>query len=357
MSIYKNTDLEFSLQQGTEKGGVNTNFYTEDKGSASIRIRLSSNGNYLDLTKIDLKPVLFLFHKDGSIFEIREFKDIIPDKGLIQYNVSDDVIKHAGKFEAKMLLKNNSQSFHVANFNFEIKDSGVEGIVAKEINVEIIEDTLRKIIEDEAIELLDDDFKSEVFDNFKTYVTENPEEFKGVQGLQGPQGVKGDKGDKGDKGEQGIQGLQGPQGEQGIQGIQGERGFEGPQGPQGEPGVTPNTTGWQKYKLTENDGTLSLTNMGKDLVAFQALSPGNYYMSNVPISSMGQTSTTGFVTVAWRDDATVKHITFRPYNSGQVFMMRYYNSWSEWTRIDGIDNIIVSSTQPSTAVVWFEVLD
>lgn len=53
MTINKNTDLEFSLQQGTEKGGVYTNFYTEDKGSASIRIRLSSNGYYLDLTKTD----------------------------------------------------------------------------------------------------------------------------------------------------------------------------------------------------------------------------------------------------------------------------------------------------------------
>ena len=94
MSIYKNTDLEFSLQQGTEKGGVYTNFYTEDKGSASIRIRLSSNEYYLDLTKTDLKPVLFLFHEDGSIFEIRDFINVMPDKGLIQYNLSDNVIAH-----------------------------------------------------------------------------------------------------------------------------------------------------------------------------------------------------------------------------------------------------------------------
>ena len=31
MTINKNTDLEFSLQEETEKGGVYTNFYTEDK--------------------------------------------------------------------------------------------------------------------------------------------------------------------------------------------------------------------------------------------------------------------------------------------------------------------------------------
>ena len=147
MTINKNTDLEFSLQQNTEKGGVYTNFYTEDKGSASIRIRLSSNGYYLDLTKTDLKPVLFLFHEDDSIFEIRDFINVMPDKGLIQYNLSDNVIAHAGKVKAKLFLKNTEQSVHVANFTFDIKDSGIEGAVEKEISVNLVDDAVRRIIE------------------------------------------------------------------------------------------------------------------------------------------------------------------------------------------------------------------
>ena len=148
MTINKNTDLEFSLQKGTEKGGVYTNFYTEDKGSASIRIRLSSNEYYLDLTKTDLKPVLFLFHEDGSIFEIKDFINVMPDKGLIQYNLSDNVIAHAGKVKAKLFLRNVEQSVHVANFTFDIKDSGIEGAVAKEISVNLVDDAVRRIIEE-----------------------------------------------------------------------------------------------------------------------------------------------------------------------------------------------------------------
>lgn len=147
MTINKNTDLEFSLQKGTEKGGVYTNFYTEDKGSASIRIRLSSNGYYLDLTKTDLKPVLFLFHEDGSIFEIRDFINVMPDKGLIQYNLSDNVIVHAGKVKAKLFLRNAEQSVHVANFTFDIKDSGIDDKVEKEISVNLVDDAVRRIIE------------------------------------------------------------------------------------------------------------------------------------------------------------------------------------------------------------------
>ena len=147
MTINKNIDLEFSLQKGTEKGGVYTNFYTEDKGSASIRIRLSSNEYFLDLTKTDLKPVLFLFHEDGSIFEIKDFINVMPDKGLIQYNLSDNVIAHAGKVKAKLFLKNTKQSVHVANFTFDIKDSGIEGAVAKEISVNLVDDAVKRIIE------------------------------------------------------------------------------------------------------------------------------------------------------------------------------------------------------------------
>ena len=206
MTINKNTDLEFSLQKGTEKGGVYTNFYTEDKGSASIRIRLSSNGYYLDLTKTDLKPVLFLFHEDGSIFEIKDFINVMLDKGLIQYNLSDNVIRHAGRVKAKLFLKNTEQSVHVANFTFDIKDSGIEGAVEKEISVNLVDDAVKRIMNEQ------------------------------------PEIYKGEKGDKGDTGPQGIQGKQGVKGEQGEQGIKGDKGEQGEQGPQGAKGDKGDTT-------------------------------------------------------------------------------------------------------------------
>src|SRR5699024_2188214 len=242
MSIYKNTDLEFSLQQGTEKGGVYTNFYTEDKGSASIRIRLSNNEYYLDLTKTDLKPVLFLFHEDDSIFEIKDFINVMPDKGLIQYNLSDNVIAHAGKVKAKLFLKNTKQSVHVANFTFDIKDSGIEGAVAKEISVNIVDDAVRRIVKENAMELLDDEYKEKINQDVVGYISSNPELYKGPkgdkgeQGPQGHRGLKGDTGEQGLQGPQGIRGPQGPKGDKGLKGDTGERGPQGMQGPRGEKG-------------------------------------------------------------------------------------------------------------------------
>lgn len=189
MTINKNTDLEFSIQQNTEKGGVYTNFYTEDKGSASIRIRLSSNGYYLDLTKTDLKPVLFLFHEDGSIFEIKDFMNVMPEQGLIQYNFSDNVIRHAGKVKAKVFLKNDTKSVHVANFTFDIKDSGIEGAVGKEIKVELLEDIVRNVMTDNAMGLLDDDYKEKINQDVVDYVASNPEKYKGPKGDKGDEGI------------------------------------------------------------------------------------------------------------------------------------------------------------------------
>ena len=256
MTINKNTDLEFSLQKGTEKGGVYTNFYTEDKGSASIRIRLSSNEYYLDLTKTDLKPVLFLFHDDGSIFEIRDFINVMPDKGLIQYNLSDNVIAHAGKVKAKLFLKNTEQSVHVANFTFDIKDSGIEEAVEKEISVNIVDDAVRRIVKENAIEILGDDFKDNVSVELKNHVNNNVETFKGPkgdkgeQGQRGPQGIKGDTGDTGQKGQDGAQGIQGPRGYQGPQGPKGDVGPIGPQGLQGVKG----DKGDSAFQLAVNNG-------------------------------------------------------------------------------------------------------
>lgn len=87
------------------------------------------------------------------------------------------------------------------------------------------------------------------------------------------------------------------------------------------------TETWQKFKITNDDGTVELKNVNNDLTTLQNLSPGNYYVSNMPIT--GATSTAGFLEKTERDEL-VKRITFKPYNSTQIWIMRFYNSWSDW---------------------------
>lgn len=207
MAIYKNKDITTNIE--SEKLSINnsnTSFYTEDKGSAALRIFIKYRDGAFNLNDTNLTPTLDLFHNDGSIWRDEPLEVIMADKGLLQYNIPDNVIAHAGLIKAKLFLRNAEQSVHVANFTFDIKDSGIEGAVEKEISVNLVENTIKKIINEQ------------------------------------PEIYKGEKGDKGDTGPQGIQGKQGVKGEQGEQGVKGDKGEQGERGPQGAKGDKGDTT-------------------------------------------------------------------------------------------------------------------
>ena len=237
MAIYKNKDIDVSVNvNSVDKGNIKANFYTEDKGTSSIRIYLNWNKNRINLNSINMQPQLDLFHSDGSIFMDEKVDIILAEQGLIQYKITDQVIKHPGTVNAKLFLKNEKESIHVANFSFNIKDSGITDAVDKEITVNLVDDSVRRIIQENAIELLGDGFKDDVSVELKNYVNDNVETFKGPKGDEGKQGQRGPQGVKGDTGEQGVQGVQGPKGEKGTDGINGARGPKGDKGDAGPKG-------------------------------------------------------------------------------------------------------------------------
>ena len=107
---------------------------------------------------------------------------------------------------------------------------------------------------------------------------------------------------------------------------------------------------WQKYKLADDSGVLPIVNLKGDLAALQALPSGFYYRSFVPITGMGQTSSTGFVTVWESNGGSVKNISFKPYNSTQEFIMRYYNEWTGWeNKFDGLEKSIDAQSKANVA--------
>ncbi|MEY9140899.1 BppU family phage baseplate upper protein [Mammaliicoccus lentus] len=88
---------------------------------------------------------------------------------------------------------------------------------------------------------------------------------------------------------------------------------------------------WQKYVLTDENGRHFTTPMSNDINKLHALEPGNYYATSVPISNASSTS--GFISVSFSGSGTVKHIVFKPYNSTQIYLKRFYNEWSDWERV------------------------
>lgn len=238
--VNKNQDVNANINvRGVDLGDIGARFYTEDEQTASIRIFVKWNDKPVNLNLVNMRPVLNLYLQDGSIFEDETLQIVMPESGVIQYNVPVNVIKHVGKVNAKLFLVNENESIHAVNFSFNIIDSGVEGPVRKELSFNLVDDAIRRIIKESTLSLLDDTFKADVNEALKAYVMANPDVFKGPKGDTGEQGIQGVKGDMGPVGPQGYKGQKGDTGEQGPQGFvgpRGERGLQGPAGPQGERG-------------------------------------------------------------------------------------------------------------------------
>lgn len=97
------------------------------------------------------------------------------------------------------------------------------------------------------------------------------------------------------------------------------------------------TSNWQKYKITTDEGAHKTVSLANDYDMLHALEPGFHYTTSTPID-LPVTSTAGFTEVSIRSDYdNLKHIRFRPYNSNQEFVKRYYNEWNEWEPIDGTE--------------------
>lgn len=148
MTTYKYKDINTSVDKDKtiiEDNG--TTFYTEDKGTTALRLFIKWREQPFNLDNTTMKPTLDLFHSDGSIWRNEPLEVINTESGLVQYKIPNNVIAHAGNVMAKLFLKNTDESVHVANFDFVIKDSGVEGAIEKEISVNLVDDAVRRIIE------------------------------------------------------------------------------------------------------------------------------------------------------------------------------------------------------------------
>ena len=220
MRVWKNQDYILETNNSNVKTGKEpSKFYTEDKNSASIRLFVNWHDRPVNFSNTNLKPVLDLFHSDGSIWLDEELNIVIAEEGIVQYKIPENVIAHAGTIKAKLFLRDDKQSVHVANFKFNITSSGVEDSIAKEISVNIVDDAVRRIVKENAIELLGSDFEERLNRDVVNHLESNPELFKGEQGPQGIQGEKGDTGSQGIQGEKGEKGDKGDKGKDGQDGV------------------------------------------------------------------------------------------------------------------------------------------
>ena len=132
--IYKTKEIETNInERGVNLGNVDVTLYTMDKDTAAFKIYLKREVNYgnekvydsVNLYTADMTPRIDIVAADGSVFSNEPIDIVIPESGVIQYIVSDYVIRHAGKMDVYIYLENKSESVQVANFYFYIEEDGV----------------------------------------------------------------------------------------------------------------------------------------------------------------------------------------------------------------------------------------
>lgn len=313
--IIKMTDVETHINpRNVDIGDIGSRFYTEDENTAFIRIRINYNDSPVDLTKTDMKPKLDLFMEDGSVFIDETIAVLIPESGLIQYDIPSNVIKHIGKVNCKLFMDSPEHSIHVANFSFGIVDSGVEKVVSKEISLNLVKDTVKQIMSEDLTDLLDTEFKDKLTGDLQYYLSSHNEEFKGPKGEQGAQGLQGEVGPQGAQGIPGEKGGVGPQGLQGPKGDTGEKGkpFEykdftteqlnNLKGPKGDPFKYTDFTQSQLDALKGPKGDVNISDTG--WIPLTLLN--NIQNSTQPNFSFGQVTSYRIVTIG-----TIKSVTVR----------------------------------------------
>ena len=335
--IIKMGEVETHINpRNVDIGDIGSRFYTEDENTAFIRIRINYNGSPVDLTKTDMKPKLDLFMEDGSVFIDETIEVLIPEIGLIKYDIPSNVIKHIGKVNCKLFMDSLEHSVHVANFSFSIVDSGVEKVVSKEISLNLVKDTVKQIMSEDLTELLDTEFKDKLTGDLQYYLSSHNEEFKGPKGDEGPQGEQGPQGLQGEVGPQGAQGIAGEKGDVGPKGDKGDKGLQGEQGLPGKTPTLPDFSNWQQYKLTNDDGTLNsitaevdMNMMTSDIFTRTSFN----YCSNIKNAPNGGTNK-GYINVYIQSD-TIGYAFYKDYNSSSIYTnYKYGKNWEGWILIN-----------------------
>ncbi|WP_145463963.1 M14 family zinc carboxypeptidase [Staphylococcus hominis] len=184
--IYKTKEIETNInERGVNLGNVDVTLYTMDKGSAAFKIYLKREVDYanekiydpVNLYTSDMTPRIDIVAADGSVFSNEPVDIVIPENGVIQYIVSDYVIRHAGKMDVYIYLENKSESVQVSNFYFYIEEDGVARRLGKEITGNRLEDIAKNVMSGQLMELLSEDFREQLDREIKEFLKINNKDF------------------------------------------------------------------------------------------------------------------------------------------------------------------------------------
>lgn len=311
---------------------TNIQFYSTDLGTADLVFNLTRNGRPLLVSENNATTFLIMKKDDEYIVDFVEVVDAM--KGKLKYTVPNQVLARPGKWTTQLYIEVNNvkepENADIAteiDFTFNIKDSVINTIPAvdkikeirtfAEFRASIMEQisAINSALEDgnDYVTLMEATKTSGMKAlNDRSIQVINQLESNAIAYGQALTDLKDEAINELDTKANKIK-----------TDVEALNKFD--------------TANWQKAKLIQDNGQLQIISLADDLEKMHNLPTGFYYTTTTPILGIGATSTAGFLEVLERNGGILKRITFRPYNSTQVWQKRFYNTWEDWERVNPED--------------------
>lgn len=307
---------------------LDVNFYTRDIQTSILNFIVTRNHKPLLLGESNVVTNISLEFEDGSI--VRDdltIKDGI--NGILSYTLSDEMLRHTGKVtgQVDIAIKGKEDTVVERLFSFNIAKTLIDSIDAetKLIHIKRFADLEKNITE--RYERMEETFANG--ENLAQAVLDASE--KGLDDLniaktQSLEELNASKANTlkeiTDTGSNYTNQLNT------VYNTMDEKINKFNTDVQAGGYVKSSTTdNWQKYKLTNNDGS-SKELTKADLLNneyLNGLEPGSYFASESISTPSG---TDGFVNVQKRN--VIKIVYFQPQNSDVLYINRFNNVWSDW---------------------------
>ena len=352
MSMNKIANIKLETTANYQSlSGLNVQFWNQDKGTAVLQFNITRNNYPLALSEENVK--VFIALESGDSFLVDDNLDYVEElNGVVAYTIPDNFMKVASKVTGQVYVTTLDEEEVVVQrqFTFNVANDLIADLPAEDKIREIKYFSDMRVEVAQMMEKLNNDFA-----NMNDYVTQVEQTTQ--DGITALTNLIQQKQDAYNANHTEKLNEITTTGDDYTSQLVEDKNYVDAKISEFQTAVQQSglvTVGdaesWQKYKLTDDSGVLPIVNLRGDLEALQALPSGFHYISFVPITGMGQTSSTGFVTVWESNDRQVNHISFKPYNSTRKFIMRYYREWSGWeNKFDGLEKSIDAQSKANVA--------
>lgn len=308
---------------------TNIMFYNMDINTSTLKFIITRNDKTLPLGKNNVDTYIYLEASDGSF--IQDEVAIIDElNGICEYVIPNEFLNHTGKAKGQFYISVDNKEDTVTNidFTFDIKDALINTIPSDvKLNTIRKYDELEKTLK-EKVHNIEDAYK-----NIDDYITKvqnasndgvsliNDTKDSTLVELENSKNTHVNQiKTTGNEYKNDLTNIR--------TGINEKIDQFNKDVESGGYLKTSATTNWQKYKLTEDSGQTLDVSLENNIDKLHSLKPGFYFATLIPIT--GASADSGFVEVLEKNGGALKRITYKPHNSNQVWIKRFYNTWNDW---------------------------